>query len=183
VPQPSASWDHWRSAHWTIQFVDSASCPPGKWIELRRSAARLTQQSRKSFAYIQVVAFRSTIYISKLTFTFFSHSDLWHLFEARARIVFDKSKDFFGVVPGREVVCPKLTITGFYDWFRQVYELCHVSSLSMKRNLETTRCISRTNSAIRTCQRDANWRQVSPTNRVSDMTMPATRQEMSGLVT
>jgi len=25
IHQPSASWDHWRSAHWTIQFVDSCS--------------------------------------------------------------------------------------------------------------------------------------------------------------
>jgi len=25
VHQPSASWDHWRSAHWTIQFVDCCS--------------------------------------------------------------------------------------------------------------------------------------------------------------
>jgi len=25
VHQPSASWDHWRSAHWTIKFVDCCS--------------------------------------------------------------------------------------------------------------------------------------------------------------
>jgi len=25
VHQPSASWDHWRSAHWTIHFVDRCS--------------------------------------------------------------------------------------------------------------------------------------------------------------
>jgi len=25
VHQPSASWDHWRNAHWTIQFLDYCS--------------------------------------------------------------------------------------------------------------------------------------------------------------
>jgi len=46
-------------------LVHSACYPPGK-----ASAAGLTQRSRTSFAYIQVVAFRSAIYISKLTLTF-----------------------------------------------------------------------------------------------------------------
>jgi len=71
--QPSANFDHWCSAHWTL-FSSLAAHPAavhsaiatlrGSRIEWQRtsgSSAELTQRSTTSFDYIQVVAFRSTI--------------------------------------------------------------------------------------------------------------------------
>jgi len=69
VHQPSASSDLWHNAHWTrYKFfhavVHSASYHPGKayWVVgTSGSAVGLTRQRRKSFAYVQAVAFWSAV--------------------------------------------------------------------------------------------------------------------------